>query len=530
MITDKYLIEYLLDYGYEKEDIESEKISITKDDGFFALPIELSKLTNIEELRVFADGGVCLLVNLDDISSGKLDIIDNILNDYDLFTTDSVLMNQSITLSNNKEVKIPDIRKSYSVLNLKDEENKDFLEDVDRLKDFLIDNQYLVTILVPERLTTEQKMVLKEYASEINYGYVTAFIEKDGSEEIYSFSSNEPEYVNFTDFTKADKIFEDIVAGIKEEWCELEKLKYLYDELGERVSYDINVLAGNYEKESRDRANIVARNPFSSILTGKGICTGYAEMYQYVCRKAGLSCDIISNDGHRWNVIEYTNDNGERAKTYCDLTEDAKNIKFRYTCDRFGFGWEFESYDKTEDKSVTTISMKKLKEIDRNIGYNRKTMDYLKLRTDSVKIKGTKERVEFVLDKIGEIQDLANMSNAEVVEKVVDLLSSNKFEFDICIGISSGFIRKDERADKEVRDILWVENDDKSSEDKYLYYTYNSEQKKFKVLEKEVVEELLASGMLELYKGNILPGFESWTPKDNEKNDSIESRNSGFIR
>ena len=106
-----------------------------------------------------------------------------------------------------------------------------------------------------------------------------------------------------------------------------------------------------------------------------------------------------------------------------------------------------------------------------------------------------------------QIQDLSGMSNNEIVEMAAELLATGSRKYDEDVGIAEAFIRKEERVDKDVRTILWVK---KNNKEEYLYYTFNSEQQEFKSLDKETVEELLASGMLEFYKGQKLPGFEEW--------------------
>jgi hypothetical protein len=89
------------------------------------------------------------------------------------------------------------------------------------------------------------------------------------------------------------------------------------------------------------------------------------------------------------------------------------------------------------------------------------------------------------------------------------------------------FIRKNASQDKEGRDILWVKDEkSKDGKEKYHYYTFNANQQAFKSLEPEIIEELLANGMLEFYKDQKLPGFENWMSEKEYK----EIRNSGQDR
>ena len=104
------------------------------------------------------------------------------------------------------------------------------------------------------------------------------------------------------------------------------------------------------------------------------------------------------------------------------------------------------------------------------------------------------------------------MSNTEVVELARIMLFKGGVD-KRKMGVNNTFIRRDSRADKEVRDILWLKDTDEQGKDKYLYYTFNSQQQAFKSLDRETIEELLASGMIEFYKDQQLPGFKDWIPE-----------------
>lgn len=423
-----------------------------------------------------------------------------------------------------------DVRRGLRTLDLKVVENKDLLDSPHKLREVLKDNKYLVTILVPERLTDEQKKILKEFAPNANYSYDFngIFWEKASAVSYdYGFDENTEEHVNFEEFMEAERIFDEIVSDIGTSWSELEKFKYLYNALGKKVSYDLNVLdEKNEDKDSFNRANLVARNPFSSILSGKGVCAGYSEMYQYACRKAGLTCDIERNNEHAYNLIEYTNDTGERVKSYCDLTWDAIRTKYNSHCQYFCFGSENEEHGELKCKDAVKLLEEKVREIDKSIGYEYMVDKYMALAKEAKDIPGAEGRVNFLLENMMKIQDISSMSNHEVVKMAWILLANCGIGIRES-SITNGFIRKNERADKSVRDILWIKDEgSKESEEKYLYYTFNSSLQSFKTLEPEVIEELLASGMLEFYKDQKLPGFEDWISEKEYK----EMRNSAQDR
>jgi len=112
---------------------------------------------------------------------------------------------------------------------------------------------------------------------------------------------------------------------------------------------------------------------------------------------------------------------------------------------------------------------------------------------------------------------LENMSNREVVTFARDVLVNA--DVSKC-GVVNVFATKQSKYDKDTRGILWVEDEERSTEDKkeYLYYVFNSEQQAFKSADYELIEELLANGMLEFYADTKLPGFENWgSEKENQE-------------
>jgi len=413
-----------------------------------------------------------------------------------------------------------DMRRTLDTLDLNLEETQDLLMSTDRLRDVLIDNKYLKFIKVNERLTDEQKAILGELAPEVTYEYVS-----DAS-QFYDKDNKYGEHVNFSGFIKAEKIFEDIVSGINESWTELEKFKYIYNALGKIVSYDINVLDKNEDRASYDQANIIARNPFSSIVTGQGVCAGYADMYMYVCKKAGLSCKTESSSGHRYNIIEYQNAEGDIVSSYCDLTWDAKNIKGNLKCKNFGKSKKtFLGHENLQCQDAVDIPVELVEDIDNKIGYNYMNKRYLDVVKEALQMDGTENKVKFLLENVMKVQDVSSMNNHEVVDFarmiLVNCEISNKDT-----GVSNAFIRKDAKYDKDVRDILWVKDRDDKENERYLYYTFNAQQQSFKELDYDVVEELLSAGMLEFYKGQKLPGFENWI----SEKEYIKRRNEGQER
>ena len=84
MLTDNYLIDYLIENGYTREEIESPDFNIDSLHDNFSMPIELSKVTNLEELRLFFVVNSSFLISKEDIESEKVYKVRQMLIDYKL--------------------------------------------------------------------------------------------------------------------------------------------------------------------------------------------------------------------------------------------------------------------------------------------------------------------------------------------------------------------------------------------------------------------------------------------------------------
>jgi hypothetical protein len=322
----------------------------------------------------------------------------------------------------------------------------------------------------------------------------------------YMNSNNTDIISSYDDFINADEIFEEIVNNINPNWNELEKFKYIYTELGEIISYDINVLYSD-EKCNYDRANLIARDIFKSILTGKGICTGFSEAYQYVCRKAGLMCYTERNATHQYSIIGYHDENGELVKSYCDLTWDSEMIKRKQKCRYFGKSKEtFKFHKDLKESDTLDIPEKKIEEIDRTISYEKETY-YQEIINNAMEIEDIVERTEFVIQEMMSVKSLRIMTNNEIVRFAQYLLIKAKVNKEQ-IGITKGFAGKDNNDVNDTRLILWLKDNKK-----FYYWTFNKEKQKFVDLDKATLEELISSGMLELYGDEEVPQIASYKRK-----------------
>lgn len=94
-----------------------------------------------------------------------------------------------------------------------------------------------------------------------------------------------------------DKFYEicsEILTGLPSQESTYDKYRYLAQSLSDRASYDYSFMLPAIENSY-------------GIVTGKLICQGYAQAYQYLCQQADLWCRVVSGSSgdtaHAWNLI-----------------------------------------------------------------------------------------------------------------------------------------------------------------------------------------------------------------------------------
>lgn len=397
-----------------------------------------------------------------------------------------------------------DGRKIKPVLELP--KNPDLLENYEALEKILKNNKYIKTIMVTENLTAEQKEWLRLLAGDKEYIYLP------WGREGYVSDTNSDVFPSIEGFIKADEILSEIVSDIDSSWGELEKFKYIYTKLGELISYDINITYKE-DTENCNRANLITRDIFKSVLTGKGVCTGFAEIYQYVCRKAGLMCYIERDSNHEYNVIKYLDENGKSVKSYCDLTWDSERIKRREKCMYFGKSSEtFKYHKKLLEPDTIDVPEEKIDSIDVTIRYE-KERRYKDIRNRALQIQDVHNRAEYIIREMMNVKSLKSMSNTEVVKFARYLLIYANISKEN-VGIVNGFAGKDDNKINDPRNILWLK-DEVDGKEKMYYWTFNKDKQKFIDLSKDTLEDLILSGILEIYGDEKIPQIPDYKNRFN---------------
>ena len=208
------------------------------------------------------------------------------------------------------------------------------------------------------------------------------------------------------------------------EFSDIEKLRYVYIDLGKRFAFDLDFSFGN----TKSKQKIYYK---SGTLDGieKGfenniiICKTLAKIYEYVMNSLGINLKTIVDDSdsrkypHVYNILK-----SEDGKTYnFDLQDDMRNIKAHLRTKYFGV---------QEDNELRTIvSRWELDQIDKKIGYASKDIGYTDEYLDLIKINMNfisdfKQRVQFVLEELEAYSD-EKMGYADRRWRMEDMLGCN---------------------------------------------------------------------------------------------------------
>jgi len=222
-----------------------------------------------------------------------------------------------------------------------------------RFKDVL--SPIMTSIYIP---SVSMMKIIKEEAPEMRVRFKT---EKSGGSFILPITCDE--------FFEGEAYFDSILNGINLNWTELQKYKYLYNSLGMMLSYDLNVTLDGAFSSIHEK---YARNIFTSIARNWGICSSFAAGYDYLCYRAGLESEIVSEEEHDYVVISVH----EKGDYLVDPTWDAAFLKFGIKTRNFGIskeqfinGGHHLEQTEVEDYEIEALTEDELEELDQSIGY-----------------------------------------------------------------------------------------------------------------------------------------------------------------
>ena len=205
---------------------------------------------------------------------------------------------------------------------------------------------------------------------------------------------------------------------------DIEKLRYVYIDLGKRLAFDLDFSFGNTKSKQKIYHKSGTLDGIEEGLENNVIiCKTLAKMYEHIMNSLGINLKTIVDDSdsrkypHVYNILK-----AKDGKTYIfDLQEDMRNIKAHLRTKYFGV--------QADDPLKTIVSRWDLDQIDKKIGYVSKNIWYTDEYLDLIRINMNfisdfRQRVQFVLEELEAYSD-EQMGYADRRWRMEDMLGGN---------------------------------------------------------------------------------------------------------
>ena len=314
-------------------------------------------------------------------------------------------MNNRIFIDLDNDGKIPQLTSFQGIVDIKKNGRiivkNSILENIDIIPEdeliYMLKNfkNYISPIVTSQYIPSVDKMkILAELAPEFKVRFKT---EKLGTNSIIPISSKE--------FFEGERLFKEILKEIRTGWTELQKYKYLYNKYNQMLSYDVNTLEYTQYKNIHEK---YSRNIFTAMSKNWGICASFAAGYDYLCYRAGLESQVLSEEDHDYVIIETS----EHGDLLTDPTFDSVRLKFGMKSRNFGvsraqFIQNGHNIEETEagDYEIGEFSNEDIKQLDKQIGYldefgGEYTDKYIKEIGNNLEGTNNFEKIEMLFDRI----------------------------------------------------------------------------------------------------------------------------------
>lgn len=222
-------------------------------------------------------------------------------------------------------------------------------------------------------------------------------------------------------------LLEKYVERIKQKtegYSELEKIRYVYIDLGQKFSFDLDFSFGNTKTKNKIYNECIKEQAIEkSMQNNKTICRSIAYILKFILKELGVNIQVTKDyDDYRkyphiYNII--VTEDGKQFSI--DLQEDLRNIKAHLKTTSFGL--------PLIEGDSPTFKPNELEKIDRKIGYVTKEMGYTNEYLELIKLNmplfsDFNEKVQFVLENV-EFYCNKDMQYAERKWRMEDIIGEN---------------------------------------------------------------------------------------------------------
>ena len=224
-----------------------------------------------------------------------------------------------------------------------------------------------------------------------------------------------------------EKYIEEVKEKTKK-FSDIEKLRYVYLDLGKRFSFNLDFSFGNTETKKKiyNKSN-TEEDLEQSMENNTIICKTSSTIYEYIMKNLGINIKTETNDmdmrkyPHTYNVVTTR----EGKKYLFDLQDDMRYIKAHLRTRKFGISIQQNDKEPIINRFELEQIDKKMEYITNELYY---TDEYLELIKNNMKMfDNFSERVQFALENI-EAYNNSNMKYADRKWRMEDLIGCDNRE------------------------------------------------------------------------------------------------------
>lgn len=273
------------------------------------------------------------------------------------------------------------------------------------------------------------------------------------------------------EYKNSELWIESILQKIPSNWTDIQKVAYIDNEIGKKISY-----SPGFNTEVFDKG--ASRALWKIIDTGYGVCNGIAQVEQYILEKVGINSEIVSGENHAFlklKNIELPNEKGRYIKgnTILDPTWNLTEQRYGAMPNNFCKSYKEIRKNDIDRDGEDTLAHKNNEELsDATLN-----LDEQNLRQIYSSIGIANENGEFPiagLKEMSKILYLSGLPEEECIKKQFLLLHKYYSEFATCINSTMSVLanillnnknlkfddcvvnRVYEKQDKQKRTVLYV--------------------------------------------------------------------------
>ena len=115
---------------------------------------------------------------------------------------------------------------------------------------------------------------------------------------------------------EVDEFVNELMAGVRDEWTDAEKVLYVHDYIAAECDY--------YSGKS----NLKGRNIYEAFVKGSSVCVGYAMGFQYIMDLLEIPCMCVTSETHIWNMVKVDENWYHVDVTWDDPEKITENLVF----------------------------------------------------------------------------------------------------------------------------------------------------------------------------------------------------------